>query len=60
MADSKKSTVRNIKCDHSYIVTESVSTGGRKNATKLRCCYCLIMVDLERLETKEWREAGSL
>jgi len=54
MSDSKKDK----KCArHTFIVTSSVKTGGVETARKVRCSHCLIVVDLEQLESAEWQEA---
>lgn len=61
MVESKKETKKVRKCEsHSFIVTASMLTGGRDNATQVRCSHCLLSVDLEKIESKEWQEANGI
>ena len=42
-------------CGHVYIVTGSVTSGGRMVATQVRCSKCLKAIDLEQLM---WTDAN--
>lgn len=61
MAEVKKVAKELHKCkEHSFIMTASTTRGGITQATQLRCAHCLMPVNLEQLESKEWKEANNI
>lgn len=46
-----------VKCNpHHFIITGWITKGGIQNATTMRCCQCMMPVNLEQLESQEWKE----
>lgn len=54
----KEQKKEHICMEHNFIVTSSIIRGGHKQAIELRCSHCLIVLDLEKLESKEWQAAN--
>ncbi len=42
---------------HKFIVTGWLSKGGHQNATLMRCSQCLMPVNVEQLESQEWKDS---
>lgn len=50
---------RNIDCQdgyHMYIVTAWQEAAGRRKAIHMRCQFCLMPMDLQEVESMEWRK----
>ena len=66
MADSKEKKVKvkqSTSCkngEHTFLVTESFTKGQHKKATKMRCRHCLIAMNIEEIETQEWKEENGI
>lgn len=47
-----------IKCNpHTFIITGWMTKGGHQNATAMRCSHCMMPVNLEQLESQEWKDS---
>jgi hypothetical protein len=55
MSPPTKCTVGN----HTYIVTDWNTQGGRKKAIHMKCCHCLMPVDLVEIDNAKWFEVQS-
>lgn len=58
MTKEKKENPPHIVCNpHNFIVVSWSKKGMLENATGLRCSHCLMHVNLEQLDSKEWKES---
>ena len=57
MSVDKKEKKDKELCNHHFIVTGWMTKGGHKQATQMRCVYCLCHKSLEELESKEFAQA---
>jgi hypothetical protein len=57
MSKEKTEKCEKIACKpHHFIVTGWNTKGGSQNATHLRCAQCMMPVNLEQLESQEWKD----
>ncbi len=57
MSAEKSDKPAKVKCNpHNFIVTGWITKGGMQNATSMRCAQCMMPVNLEQLESQEWRD----
>lgn len=56
MATKPKTEQKESTCTHSYVVTAWQQGGGREKAIAMRCSSCLDYLDLQQLESQEFRE----
>lgn len=45
-----------IVCSHNFIITKWTTRGGMQSASMARCAHCLLEINLEELESKEWSQ----
>lgn len=46
--------------EHTFIVTGWYTKGGHQKATAMRCRYCLMPMNIEEIESQEWKEQNGL
>lgn len=61
-AKKKKVTVTAACKDgkHIFIVTASMTKGGVQKATTMRCQSCLMPLQMEEIEMREWKESEGI
>ncbi len=63
MTAKKKKVEMTTECKagkHIFIVTASMTKGGLQKATTMRCQACLMPLDMEEIEMREWKEAEGI
>lgn len=61
MTQEKKEKPEKVKCTpHHFIVTGWSIKGGLQNATLMRCAQCLILANLEQIESQEWKQSQGM
>lgn len=57
MTQEKKEKCAKVVCNpHHFIITGWTIKGGMQNATHMRCAQCMMPVNLEQLESQEWKD----
>ena len=57
MTQEKKEKPAKVVCNpHHFIITGWMTKGGHQNATHMRCAQCMMPVNLEQLESQEWKD----
>lgn len=58
MAQQKTEKPAKVKCSpHHFVVVGWMTKGGHQSATMMRCAQCLMPVNLEQLESQEWKDS---
>ena len=57
MSQEKKEKPVKVECKpHHFVVTGWTTKGGHQTANAMRCAQCLMPVNLEQLESQEWKD----
>lgn len=59
----KKKVTQSTDCKngkHTFIVTRWQVKGGFEKAVAMRCQHCLVPLDMDEIEMKEWRESEGI
>lgn len=65
MAEPKKKqkVESNVACKdshHTFVVTNWFTKGGHQKATMMRCQHCLMPMNIEEIESQEWKNKNGL
>lgn len=55
-----ESSTKCKNANHTFIVTEWFIKGGHQKAGMMRCQHCLMPMNLEEIETQEWKVQNGL
>lgn len=45
---------------HTFVVTSWYERGGHRKANIMRCCHCLMPMNIEEIESQEWAEQNGI